>query len=874
MASSQNIRCQLTEWGLPPLIIGWFKKKGIISLFEWQVECLCKDNVLYGGNLVYSAPTSAGKTLVADFLLLKKVLEYNKKALVIEPFVALTREKAATLKSMLYNTKARVGAFGGSYYTPGGMAAVQVAVCTIEKANNFVNKLINENKLFELGIIVVDEIHYIGDDKRGYQLELLLTKVLYYNSQQDKNKRIQIVGLSATIPNLKTIADWLQGSLYVTSYRPVPLVEKIKISKCIYEASSYLENPSCKPLETISQTKLAIEKDFDDLCYICINSVVDGHSTLVFCDSKRECESMAANLSTQIRILGNRLNSENFDQVDISKRLRENLSSKKICDVIDKLKKCPAGPDRELMKTLSMGVAFHHAGLTSEEREIIEDGFKSGAIKTLMATSTLSSGVNLPARKVIIRSPTMFYSGGGTYQKIMLNPTSYKQMIGRAGRKGIDTCGESILICNPENQDTAIKLIKASLGNITSALANRMIAMEGNEPSGLKKAVLEVIANNTAKSKSSLDQYLKSTFWLSSISREEELTFQCAVSDTIRYLVDKKFMEELKPGEYRATRLGKAVLSSGLHPDESLELLQDLLEARKGFCLLNDLHIIYQVTPNEIARAIELKDWHNFSRVWNELDEVCRNVGERIGIDEFIIVRRCQGSHISLSDSKERIYRRFWVALAINDLIHEISLPKICSKYHLTKATVQQAQRAVAQFAGVMSIFCNELGYDNIAALVTPLETRINFSCQRDLLDLIRLNITRPIARSLFNAGYKNVIAVAKADKLDIEFILRQIKPFKKDISFTGDTDYAPSIWIPELARSMTTLDYASHIVETAISFVEIEYDIDLNVQQSTRVENRNTEAKVLDDDVLQAPASKRGRVDDANGIYPKILIS
>lgn len=106
MASSQNIKCQLTEWGLPPLIIGWFKKRGITSLFEWQVECLCKDNVLYGGNLVYSAPTSAGKTLVADFLLLKKVLEYNKKALVIEPFVALTREKAATLKSMLYNTKA------------------------------------------------------------------------------------------------------------------------------------------------------------------------------------------------------------------------------------------------------------------------------------------------------------------------------------------------------------------------------------------------------------------------------------------------------------------------------------------------------------------------------------------------------------------------------------------------------------------------------------------------------------------------------------------------------------------------------------------------------------------------------------------------
>lgn len=873
MASSKKSKCQLTEWGLPPLIIGWFKKKGISSLFEWQVECLCEGNVLDGENLVYSAPTSAGKTLVADFLLLKKVLEHNKKALVIEPFVALTREKATTLKSMLYNTKARVGAFGGSYYTPGGMATVNVAVCTIEKANNFINKLINENKISDLGVIIVDEIHYIGDERRGYQLELLLTKVLYYNSQQDKSKKIQIVGLSATIPNLESIAKWLQASLYITGYRPVPLVEKIKIANKIYEASTYLKDPSCEPVESICPGKLAIEKDYDDLCYICINSIIDNHSTLVFCESKRECELMAANLSQQIRISGNKLQSENFDLADISKKLRENLSSVKICDVIDKLKKCPAGPDKELIKSLNMGVAFHHAGLTSEEREIIEDGFKSGAIKTLMATSTLSSGVNLPARKVVIRSPTMIYSAGGVYQKVMLNPTSYKQMVGRAGRKNIDSCGESILICNNENQDLAIQLIKASLGNITSALANRMIASEGGEPSGLKKAVLEVIASNTTKTKSSLDRYLRSTFWLSSISKEDELTFKCAVTETLRYLVSKKFIEELKPGEYRATRLGKAVLSSGLHPDESLELLQDLVEARKGFCLLNDLHIIYQVTPNDIARSIELKDWHNFSRVWNELDEVCRSVGERVGIDEFIIVRRCQGSHISLSDARERVYRRFWIALAINDIIQEISLPKICSKYHLSKATVQQAQRAVAQFAGVMSIFCNELGYDNIAALVTPLETRINFSCQRDLLDLIRLNVTRPIARALFNAGYRNVIAVAKAEKLDIEFIIRQIKPFKRDISFNADSDYAPSMWVPELAKSMTTLDYASHIVEAAISFVEIEYDIDLN---GTRVENEsNTGVKVIDEDIIQAPASKRGRLGEENGkVYSNILVS
>jgi DNA polymerase theta len=162
-----------------------------------------------------------------------------------------------------------------------------------------------------------------------------------------------------------------------------------------------------------------------------------------------------------------------------------------------------------------MGIGFHHAGLTSEEREIVEDGFKSGVIKTLMATSTLSSGVNLPARLVIIRSPMMISGNSGVFQREMLNPITYRQMIGRAGRKNIDTCGESILICKPDNQEVAIKLLQASLGNINSSLAHRLLGAEG-EPSGLKKALLEVIANGTAVDRQSLDKYLKSTFWLSS----------------------------------------------------------------------------------------------------------------------------------------------------------------------------------------------------------------------------------------------------------------------------------------------------------------------------------------------------------------------
>lgn len=86
------------------------------------------------------------------------------------------------------------------------------------------------------------------------------------------------------------------------------------------------------------------------------------------------------------------------------------------------------GLDAELEKTISYACAFHHAGLTSDERDIVENSFRRGALRVIVATSTLSSGVNLPARRVIIRSPLF---GGKA-----MNALTYKQMIGRAGRTG------------------------------------------------------------------------------------------------------------------------------------------------------------------------------------------------------------------------------------------------------------------------------------------------------------------------------------------------------------------------------------------------------------------------------------------------------
>ena len=89
---------QMSFWGLPETVLARYASKGIQSMFEWQAECLGVGEVLDGDNLVYSAPTSAGKTLVAELLLIKRVLEVKKKGLVILPFVSLAREKMFALQ--------------------------------------------------------------------------------------------------------------------------------------------------------------------------------------------------------------------------------------------------------------------------------------------------------------------------------------------------------------------------------------------------------------------------------------------------------------------------------------------------------------------------------------------------------------------------------------------------------------------------------------------------------------------------------------------------------------------------------------------------------------------------------------------------------
>ena len=474
------------------------------------------------------------------------------------------------LKYVTQDLGIRVESFAGSSNPGGGFAKCDLAVCTIEKANSIVNRMMEDSTLDQLAIIVVDELHLIGDPHRGYLLELLLTKVLYTSSVRSA---IQIVGMSATLPNMDVLCKWLRADNFRTDFRPIALKELVKIGRTLFDKD-------CTSVgEFVPEDGL--NNDAEHVISLSLQTVVQGFSVLVFCPTKAWCETMAQTISGEFFQLGAAGHCPNGLQ------LRQQLHGDRLSQVMTRLKACPAGLDSILAQTIRFGVAFHHAGLTCEERDIIEASFKEGVLRVLVATSTLSSGVNLPARRVIIRTP--IFNGS------LIDPLVYRQMIGRAGRYGQDSEGESYLICQDKEQIRRIFAVQEK------TLSSCLLVDSGDVTTSMKRAMLEVIATGSATTDQDLSMYAKST--LLSVIKQVP---QEAIDLCTEWLTQHEFIVRQDPsGKLAPTQLGLACLASSLSPDQSLVMLAELQAARKGLILDSDLHLVYQVTTHSCFKSLK-----------------------------------------------------------------------------------------------------------------------------------------------------------------------------------------------------------------------------------------------------------------------------
>jgi DNA polymerase theta len=187
----------LAYHGMPQYIVDNYAQKGVKELFNWQAECLSLQKVQRGGNIVYSAPTSGGKTLVAEILMIRNLIKNpgrNKKVLFIMPYKSLVREKAESLKILV-----KAGRGGGQQgrpspllyvarvvggHTPTDLYRANIICCTPEKANHLIDQLFHAGTIHELGAVVVDELQNIGDPTRGHTLEILLATLRQQQVQE------------------------------------------------------------------------------------------------------------------------------------------------------------------------------------------------------------------------------------------------------------------------------------------------------------------------------------------------------------------------------------------------------------------------------------------------------------------------------------------------------------------------------------------------------------------------------------------------------------------------------------------------------------------------------------------------------------------
>uniref|UniRef100_A0A670ZD39 DNA polymerase theta n=1 Tax=Pseudonaja textilis TaxID=8673 RepID=A0A670ZD39_PSETE len=801
----------LANWGLPKAVLEKYHGLGVVRMFQWQAECLMADQVLEGRNLVYSAPTSAGKTLIAELLILKRVLETQKKALFILPFISVAKEKKYYLQAMFQEEGVQVEGYIGSMSPSVPFSALDVAVCTIERANGLVNRLIDEKTLDSLGIVVVDELHMLGDSQRGYLLELLLAKICFL-TKRIKNKqnieesfcnKIQIIGMSATLPNLDLLASWLNAELYHTDFRPVPLLEQVKVGNKIYDSSDAVVREI--------QPVLNIKGDEDHVVTLCYETIQDGHSVLVFCPTKNWCEKLADIIAREFYL-----------------QKMSTLSPVKLCQegiekLLIQLKRSPSGLDSVLHRTIKWGVAFHHAGLTFDERDIIEVAFRQGVLRVLIATSTLSSGVNLPARRVIIRTPV--------FGSRLLDILTYKQMAGRAGRKGVDTIGESILVCKPSEKSKGIALLHGGMKPLCSCL----LSLKGEGiTSSMLRAILEIIVSGVASSSEDIQSYASCTLLAASLRdlqdhrREQENICDGSIETCVKWLLEKEFImisvSDVGKEIYRPTHLGSATLFSSFSPTAALEIFADLQRAMKSFVLENDLHSLYLVTP--VYEDWTKIDWYQFFCLWEKLPASLKRVAQLVGIEESFLACSVKGNIIAKTEKQYRqmaIHKRFFTSLALLDLINEIPLKDVAKKYSCSRGQLQSLQQSAATYAGMITIFCNRLGWHNMEQLLSQFQSRLNFGIQRELCDLVRIALLNAqCARALYNAGFITVADVAKGTFEKIENVFRNAAPFRSTRRAVDEDEQAAKerlnthfMWMSGM-KGLTEGEAARLIVEEA----------------------------------------------------------
>ena len=398
-----------------------FEQK-IFKLRQIQKEAIQK-GLFFRKSFLVCAPSGSGKTLIGEISAVNNVFQKFGKSIYLVPYKALATEKYVHFKRAYERFGVKTELSIGDYDVDDSrLAKADVIVTTYEKMDSILRNFSEKEWIFDISTIIIDEIHILGESSgsRGPRLESLIVRLNEFLHQP------QLIGLSATIKNPSFFNEWLSSlgnnsTLIISDTRPVPLHYRIEVTQ-----------------NKDSTTKKIIK-----------NTLNDGGQILVFLNRRKSTQQTARNLKNMVK-------------TQLTEK--ELKACKQVEEKLNKIK----GRHAELKKAIKCGVAFHHAGLLPKERKLVEDAYRKRVIKIICCTTTLSAGINVPARVVVvkdfkryvtsghnIKNFSGYYENGDGFSYFMpFSANSVFQMLGRAGRPGLDTEGYGYLLArNVDERD-------------------------------------------------------------------------------------------------------------------------------------------------------------------------------------------------------------------------------------------------------------------------------------------------------------------------------------------------------------------------------------------------------------------------------------
>jgi helicase len=697
--------------GIPEWLPEHLADEGVEALYPPQAAAV-EAGVTRGESVVASVPTASGKTLVAELAMLAS-LAAGGKALYIVPLRALASEKKTEFEQFA-SYGVEVGVSTGNYDSnERWLGEKDIVVATSEKVDSLVRN--NADWLGRLDCVVADEVHLVDDSNRGPTLEVTLAKL------RRINPNLQVVALSATIGNAEELAGWLDAELVDSDWRPIELRKGVHYGQALhFDDGSQRElrvGSGQRPTEAIVADTLRDDVDED-------GEVVEaGGSSLVFVNSRRNAESAAKRLAnTTVNHLGG-------EEAARLQEVAEEIRGVSDTETSDDLADCVA-----------KGAAFHHAGLESRQRSLVEDAFRDRLIKCVSATPTLAAGVNTPSRRVVVRDWRRYSGDAGGMAP--LSVLEVHQMMGRAGRPGMDPYGEAVLLAN--SHDELDELFERYVWAQPEPVRSKLAA----EPA-MRTHILATVASGFASSRDTLLEFLEETLYAA--QTDEQGRLERVMERMLGYLEANGFIEREADGGLKATGLGHTVSRLYLDPMSAAEIVDGLREAADRDHEPTALGLYHLVCRTPDMYQLYLRS--------GDREELTMEAYERE--EQFL------GDMPSEFEDErfESWLSALKTALLLEDWAEEVDEDRITEKYSVGPGDIRGKVDTATWLLGAAESLAAELELGSATA-VRKAKKRVEDGVREELLDLAGVRgVGRKRARRLYDAVIETRADLREADK-------------------------------------------------------------------------------------------------------------